>query len=326
MFTFMHGETLGGLPSPIREGYSFSGWWTAVSGGTKISSSTIVSGDVIYYAHWNRITYTVEFNANGGDGGCIQSIVAGSALGSLPVPAREGYIFAGWWTASRGGLQVDASTIVTGNVTYYAHWEDSIQLWDEGPYWAITNIGAKNPWDSGYHFWWGDIIGYKRENNKWVASDGSTFNFSFSNGNAPTHGKSISTLQSEGWITSDGVLAPEYDAATVHLGNGWRMPTKDEFDALNSKCDWMWATTNGVNGYIVKGRGVYLSKSIFLPAAGLGADTSLSSENWWGGYWLSSLYSNNDSWHFCLYPSTYYKGVDERYYGQCVRPLKVFTK
>ena len=47
-----------------------------------------------------------------------------------------------------------------------------VQLWDGGPYWATTNIGAEKPEDYGYYFWWGDTVGYKRENDKWVASDG----------------------------------------------------------------------------------------------------------------------------------------------------------
>ena len=41
------------------------------------------------------------------------------------------------------------------------------QLWKGGPYWADRNIGAEKPWDYGCYFWWGDTIGYKRENNAW---------------------------------------------------------------------------------------------------------------------------------------------------------------
>ena len=41
-----------------------------------------------------------------------------------------------------------------------------IQLWKDGPYWAETNIGAENPWDFGYYFWWGDTVGYTHEENE----------------------------------------------------------------------------------------------------------------------------------------------------------------
>ena len=34
-------------------------------------------------------------------------------------------------------------------------WADThgkVQLWEDGPYWATTNIGAENPEDYGYYF------------------------------------------------------------------------------------------------------------------------------------------------------------------------------
>jgi hypothetical protein len=204
---------------------------------------------------------------------------------------------------------------------------DKVQLWEGGPYWATTNIGAEKPEDTGYYFWWGDTVGYKRENGKWVASDGSNSNFSFSTGNAPTYGKSISTLKNEGWITSDGVLAPTHDAAHVQWGNGWRMPTTDELSALHSNCDWTWTTQNGVNGYVVKGRGAYASKSIFLPAAGYGYGTSLYNSGSSGNVWSSVPDSDSDyAWNLYFNSSYHDTSYSSRYYGRSVRPVLGFTK
>ena len=60
-----YNSTLGTLSTPTREGYTFDGWYTAPSGGTKISSSTTVpAGDVTYYAHWKINNYTVTFDKN----------------------------------------------------------------------------------------------------------------------------------------------------------------------------------------------------------------------------------------------------------------------
>ena len=203
-----------------------------------------------------------------------------------------------------------------------------VQLWKDGPYWATTNIGAETPEDYGYYFWWGDTVGYKRENDKWVASDGSNSNFSFTSGNTPTYDKSVTTLQSEGWITADGVLAPEYDAAKKHWGGDWRMPTKQEFSDLNSKCDWVWTTTNGVNGYVVRGKGDYLSKSIFLPCAGYGDGTSLLDAGSNGTYWSSVPHSGYDdaAWGLSFYSSYHYTYFGSRDFGHSVRPLQGFTK
>ena len=202
-----------------------------------------------------------------------------------------------------------------------------VQLWEGGPYWATTNIGAEKPEDNGYYFWWGDTIGYKRENDKWVASDGSNSNFSFSSGNTPTYGKENSTLQSEGWITADGVLSPEHDAAQKHWGGDWRMPTKQEFDNLISKCDWTWGSMNGVNGYVSRGKGDYSSASIFLPCAGFGRWTSLFHAGSLGGYWSSVPYAGNDNaWDLDFKSSYHFTYYFNRNFGHSVRPLQEFTK
>ena len=201
-----------------------------------------------------------------------------------------------------------------------------VQLWKDGPYWATTNIGAEKPEDYGYYFWWGDTVGYKRENDSWVASDGSNPNFSFTSGNTPTYNKSVSTLQSEGWITADRVLAPEYDAAKKHWGGDWRMPTKQEFDDLISQCDWTWTTLNGVNGYIVRGKGDYLSKSIFLPCAGIGNGYFFSDAGSLGLYWSSV--PDYDSYYAWLldFDSSCCTHCCYRFNGRSVRPLQGFTK
>ena len=46
-----------------------------------------------------------------------------SPITTLPTsPTREGYTFDGWYTEPVGGTQVSASTVVTTDETYYAHW------------------------------------------------------------------------------------------------------------------------------------------------------------------------------------------------------------
>ena len=224
----------------------------------------------------------------------------------------------------------DLGSIRCENMSVCVGLEDGrkVQLWEGGPYWATMNIGAEKPEDSGYYFWWGDTVGYKRENDKWVASDGSNSNFSFSTSNTPTYGKSISILRSEGWITSDGVLAPEHDAANIHWGNGWRMPTKAEFDALRNNCDWTWTTQNGASGYIVKGREEYASNSIFLPAADYGYGTSLDYSGSNGYYWSSVPCSDSINHAWCLYFYSSYHCTFHSYRnnGHTVRPLTGFTE
>ena len=84
------GEPYGTLPTPTRSNYTFAGWWTASSGGTRVYSTTTVttSANHTLYAHWTTGTYTVRFMLNGG---------IASSLGSGMTSISGGYSF----TASR---------------------------------------------------------------------------------------------------------------------------------------------------------------------------------------------------------------------------------
>jgi len=201
-----------------------------------------------------------------------------------------------------------------------------VQLWENGPYWAGCNVGASKPEEYGYYFWWGDTVGYKRENGAWVAADGSTSNFSFSDGNTPTYGKDNSALLSAGYIDSTGNLVAAHDAATAHLGAPWRMPTMAEIEALVSNCTTTWITTNGVNGRLVTGQGAYANRSIFLPAAGHGATSGLDGPGSIGYYWSSTPDSGSSSDALYFYSGRFYRDYYRRYYGQPVRPVRGFAQ
>ena len=49
-----NGSTYGTLPTPTRSGYTFNGWYTATSGGSKVTSSSTVNlnGNQTLYARW----------------------------------------------------------------------------------------------------------------------------------------------------------------------------------------------------------------------------------------------------------------------------------
>ena len=235
------------------------------------------------------------------------------------------------WDAKADLGQVRCNNMVVYVTLVKAY--DKVQLWEGGPYWATMNIGAEEPWEYGYYFWWGDTIGYKRDDNTWVASDGSSSNFSFISPNTPTYSKSRDTLQRDGWISADDRFntrfMPEHDAAHVHWGGDWRIPTYQEWLDLEHKCDWTWTTMNGVNGYIVRGKGDYSSASIFLPAAGRGYVTSLKYAGSDGYYWTPEWSSNNGN----PYALGYYFDEDKlriygytREYGCPYRPVQEFVE
>ena len=42
----------GTLPTPVRSGYTFLGWFTAATGGAKVTSATLIDKNMTLYAHW----------------------------------------------------------------------------------------------------------------------------------------------------------------------------------------------------------------------------------------------------------------------------------
>lgn len=58
----------GTLATASKPGYVFLGWYTKPDGGTQVTSSTIVRGNLTVYAHWRPITYTIRFNPNADNG------------------------------------------------------------------------------------------------------------------------------------------------------------------------------------------------------------------------------------------------------------------
>ncbi|MDR1281574.1 MAG: InlB B-repeat-containing protein [Opitutaceae bacterium] len=123
-----YGAVYGTLASTTRTGYTFSGWFTSASGGTKVLDTTTVSNTANHtlYAQWTADTYTVTFDANSGTTAnpTSKSVTYGAAYGTLATTTRTGYTFAGWFTSASGGTKVLDTTTVsnTANHTLYAQW------------------------------------------------------------------------------------------------------------------------------------------------------------------------------------------------------------
>lgn len=116
------------LPTPTRNYYTFQGWYTATSNGTKITASYKhpTTDTITVYAMWEPHTYTMYFNTNGGV--CSTSSKTGkvdTAIGTLPTPTRDYYIFDGWWTTpsgTGGRISESWSQSTSASVTMYARW------------------------------------------------------------------------------------------------------------------------------------------------------------------------------------------------------------
>lgn len=136
--------TYGTLPTVSRTGYTFNGWYTDSSGGTKITSSSAFAGTDTLYAQWIPNTFTYSFDANGGSGSVSSSIKTYGVHFTFPtiIPSRQGYKFVGWTQGTAGTTVYSAGTQYVGlpdeNITFYAKWteltsdERKIYIYNDG--------------------------------------------------------------------------------------------------------------------------------------------------------------------------------------------------
>lgn len=116
------------LPAdPTRDGYTFIGWYDSKDGGNKVSAGTKITSDITLYAHWEKVIVnrTLTYDTNGGDTTIDSNTVQNGGKVILPSsnPTRTGYKFVGWFDAKEGGNEITSDTIVSNDMTIYAHWE-----------------------------------------------------------------------------------------------------------------------------------------------------------------------------------------------------------
>lgn len=110
-----------------------------------------------------------------------------------------------------------------------------------GVKWASCNLGASNPSGRGAFLCWGEMFEKPYTH---------SYNYTLWDPFTDTYTD-----------TGSDICGTEYDQATQILGDGWRLPTKDELQELIDECTWE-ATSSG---YLVTGPN---GNSITIPAYG----------------------------------------------------------
>lgn len=125
--TVICGKTYGTLPTPTRRGYTFAGWYTAKSGGSRIGSSSVVrtTRNQTLYARWKLVKYKIQYRL--GKGKNSRSNPVGYTVASRTIvlknPVRKGYTFKGWYSDSKFKKKVTKiSAGSTGSRKLYAKW------------------------------------------------------------------------------------------------------------------------------------------------------------------------------------------------------------
>lgn len=86
------------IPTPIRVGYVFTGWYTDPSMQRLFSQQMPVECDTVLYAGWRLAQYPLVFELNGGrmQGEMPSSYTKETPSFLLPKAVRSGYRFDGW--------------------------------------------------------------------------------------------------------------------------------------------------------------------------------------------------------------------------------------
>ena len=189
--------------------------------------------------------------------------------------------------------------------------------------WANMNVGAESFDEWGNFYAWGEA--WTRHAYGWY--------YGYFTGETNDQGYDISLRIGPNYkwgaydtgmtgYTGLTTLEADDDAATANWGNGWRTPTKAEFEELLANTNYEVGESDGVA--YAKFTSKINGKYIYLPAGGYYDGESITKVNKIGLYYSSTVNTDN-----CT--KAYYMGFDKdnrgtasniRTYGYNIRPVK----
>lgn len=190
-----------------------------------------------------------------------------------------------------------------------------------GTLWAKSNIAKSSTGDYsfctsvsdyGCYFTWGNIVGYNdSESHSWTSGTYSS-----------TPGASL---------TSDITPTGGNDAANVHFGSdlnsNWQIPTRVQFKELYDNCTVTWISDyngTGIAGTLFASNVSGNNKKIFLPAAGMGNNSSITTKGTRCHYWTSTWESASNAKTVRFYDGSFSTNISgNRYQGRSIRPVLV---
>jgi len=137
--TVVRGSCYGILPDALMDGYECLGWFTAQTGGTQVTASSIPTSSHTLWAHWDpsqsssatwqAVTYKIRLETNGGTVAASYGTLRyeAGAVKALPTSAevtRSGYSFGGWYDnpSFAGSAVTQIGSDETGTKKFYAKW------------------------------------------------------------------------------------------------------------------------------------------------------------------------------------------------------------
>lgn len=222
-------------------------------------------------------------------------------------PACEYYVRAYVGTTTNG--------LYLGEVFSFTTESDVVESYVDmgtGVLWATCDLGAEAPEISGSKYAWGETETKEEftfENNKYHYREDNK-------------GRCLYTK----YNSSDklGTLLPEDDVAVASLGEGYRIPTVDDWAALQLNCIREEGSRNGVKGYIYSSK--ITGKTLFFPCRYYMTASVLIKSPDFDKYCNMNFSPNvmaSISENWTAETVIKYMAGSERYRGQAVRPVKV---
>ena len=279
-------------------------------------------------------TYTISFNANGAVGKMPSITARHGELITLPLMSYKCRGFVGWNTKEDGsGIMYEdgAKLTVTSDTELFAQWVrlSCEELSDANGHeyvdlglsvkWATCNLGASSPEELGDKYAWGEVQ--------------TKQDFTWNNYQLCVNGDYTKLTKycpkdywlydnfSESVIDNKTQLEFEDDAARVHLGGTWAIPSDSEINELidPNNCVWIKSHRNNVAGYEVISK--INGNSIFIPFM-----DKFDNGEGVGIYWASTItFTQHPEMGYALYlredKNIGTWGAWERYWGWYIRPV-----
>ena len=164
--------------------------------------------------------------------------------------------------------------------------------------WASMNVGATAPDEAGIFCAWGDPDGTYTGTSSW-------------------YNENVEEIAGN----------PMYDIATNLWGERWQIPTKEQWEELQSACTWeyQYDSSLGTYGYLVTGSN---GNCIYLPLFDIIIGTAAESTNsQYGYYWTSTRHNTSSSvaqsYNAYLHSSSVSISCYNTYYRTQIRPVLV---
>lgn len=109
--------------NPSKDGYVFSGWYEDEEYTVEYDFSTMLTEDIVLYAKWEEILFTVAFETNGGTP--LASQETGISKGykiEQPHTVKTNYSLEGWYTDPEFVNKFYFNSVVSQDITLYAKW------------------------------------------------------------------------------------------------------------------------------------------------------------------------------------------------------------